>query len=57
MPHWRVPTTLTGRISLFLGLLAKATVTIEHANHLFEMKTTLVGDAIEELLADFTVRT
>jgi alpha/beta superfamily hydrolase len=35
----------------------KELVTIEHANHLFEMKTTLVGDAIEELLADFTVRT
>ena len=35
----------------------KELVTIEHANHLFETKTTLVGDAIEELLADFTVRT
>jgi uncharacterized protein len=35
----------------------KELATIEHANHLFEMKTTLVGDAIEELLADFTVRT
>ena len=35
----------------------KELVTIEHANHLFEMKTTLVGDAIEDLLADFTVRT
>ena len=35
----------------------KEMVTIEHANHLFETKTTLVGDAIEDLLADFTVRT
>jgi alpha/beta superfamily hydrolase len=35
----------------------KELVTIEHANHLFETKTTLVGDAVEELLADFTVRT
>lgn len=36
----------------------KELVTIEHANHLFEGKTALVGDAVEELLADFnTVRT
>ncbi len=35
----------------------KELVTIEHANHLFETKTTLVGDAIEDLLADFAVRT
>jgi alpha/beta superfamily hydrolase len=33
-------------------------VTIEDANHLFEGKTSLVGDAVEDLLADFnTVRT
>jgi hypothetical protein len=31
----------------------KELVTIEHANHLFETKTTLVGDAVEDLLADF----
>ena len=36
----------------------KELVTIEHADHLFEGKTTLVGEAVEELLADFnTVRT
>jgi len=36
----------------------KELVTIEHADHLFEGKTTLVGDAVEELLADFhTART
>ena len=27
-------------------------ITIEDANHLFEMKTSLVGDAVEGLLAD-----
>jgi uncharacterized protein len=33
-------------------------VTIEDANHLFEGKTSLVGEAVEDLLADFnTVRT
>jgi uncharacterized protein len=33
-------------------------VTIEDANHLFEGRTTLVGEAVEDLLADFnTVRT
>ena len=33
-------------------------VTIEDANHLFEGKTSMVGDAVEDLLADFnTVRT
>ena len=31
----------------------KELVTIEHANHLFEGKTTLVGEAVEDLLADF----
>jgi alpha/beta superfamily hydrolase len=36
----------------------KELVTIEHANHLFEGKTSLVGEAVEDLLADFnTVRT
>jgi len=36
----------------------KELVTIEDANHLFEGKTSLVGDAVEDLLADFnTVRT
>ncbi|OFW38934.1 MAG: hypothetical protein A3J29_21885 [Acidobacteria bacterium RIFCSPLOWO2_12_FULL_67_14b] len=35
----------------------KELVTIEHANHLFETKTTLVGDAVEDLLADFALRT
>jgi alpha/beta superfamily hydrolase len=30
----------------------KELITIEDANHLFEMKTTLVGDAVEGLLAD-----
>ena len=36
----------------------KEMVTIEHADHLFEGKTTLVGDAVEGLLADFhTART
>jgi len=36
----------------------KELVTIEHAVHLFEGKTTLVGDAVEGLLADFhTART
>lgn len=30
----------------------KELITIEEANHLFEMKTTLVGDAVEGLLAD-----
>ena len=35
----------------------KELVTIEHADHLFEGKTTMVGDAVEGLLADFnTVR-
>lgn len=35
----------------------KELVTIEHANHLFEGKTSLVGEAVEDLLADFnTVR-
>ena len=33
-------------------------VTIEDANHLFEGKTSMVGEAVEDLLADFnTVRT
>jgi len=31
----------------------KELATIEHANHLFEDKTTLVGDAVEGLLADW----
>src|ERR1044072_3704223 len=36
----------------------KELVTIEHANHLFEGQTTLAGEAVEALLADFnTVRT
>ena len=36
----------------------KELVTIEHANHLFEGKTSLVGEAVEDLLADFnTART
>jgi alpha/beta superfamily hydrolase len=36
----------------------KELVTIEDANHLFEGKTSMVGDAVEDLLADFnTVRT
>ena len=36
----------------------KELVTIEDANHLFEGKTSLVGDAVEDLLADFnTVKT
>jgi len=36
----------------------KELVTIEYANHLFEGKTSLVGEAVEDLLADFhTVRT
>jgi alpha/beta superfamily hydrolase len=36
----------------------KELVTIEHANHLFEGKTPLVAEAVEDLLADFnTVRT
>ena len=36
----------------------KELVTIEFANHLFEGKTSLVGEAVEELLADFnTVHT
>jgi alpha/beta superfamily hydrolase len=36
----------------------KELVTIEYANHLFEGKTPLVGEAVEDLLADFnTVRT
>ena len=30
----------------------KELITIEDANHLFEMKTSLVGDAVEGLLAD-----
>ena len=30
----------------------KEMITIEDANHLFEMKTSLVGDAVEGLLAD-----
>ena len=35
----------------------KELVTIEDANHLFEGKTSLVGEAVEDLLADFnTVR-
>lgn len=35
----------------------KELVTIEDANHLFEGKTTMVGEAVEDLLADFnTVR-
>ena len=36
----------------------KELVTIEDANHLFEGRTSMVGDAVEDLLADFnTVRT
>jgi len=36
----------------------KELVTIEDANHLFEGKTSMVGDAVEDLLADFnTVKT
>ncbi len=36
----------------------KELVTIEDANHLFEGKTSLVGEAVEDLLADFnTIRT
>ena len=36
----------------------KELVTIEFANHLFEGKTPLVGEAVEDLLADFnTIRT
>ncbi len=36
----------------------KELVTIEYADHLFEGKTPLVGEAVEDLLADFnTVRT
>jgi alpha/beta superfamily hydrolase len=36
----------------------KELVVIEDANHLFEGKTSMVGDAVEDLLADFnTVRT
>ena len=36
----------------------KELVTIEYANHLFEGKTPLVGEAVKDLLADFnTVRT
>jgi alpha/beta superfamily hydrolase len=36
----------------------KELVTIEDANHLFEGKTSLVGEAVEDLLADFnTVKT
>jgi alpha/beta superfamily hydrolase len=36
----------------------KELVTIEDANHLFEGKTSLVGEAVEDLLADFqTART
>ena len=31
----------------------KELVTIEDANHLFECKTSLVGEAVEDLLADF----
>ncbi len=31
----------------------KELVTIEYANHLFEGKTSLVGEAVEDLLADF----
>jgi len=30
----------------------KELITIEDANHLFEMKTSLVGDAVEGLLAE-----
>ncbi len=39
----------------FYGTLAepKELVIIEHANHLFEGRTTLVGDAVEGLLADW----
>src|SRR4030095_7993292 len=36
----------------------KELVTIEDANHLFEGKTSMVGEAVEDLLADFnTVKT
>ena len=39
----------------FYGTLAepKELVMIEHANHLFEGATTLVGDAVEGLVADW----
>ena len=39
----------------FYGTLAepRELATIEHANHLFEGKTALVGDAVEGLLADW----
>jgi uncharacterized protein len=35
----------------------KELVTIEFADHLFEGKTTMVGDAVEDLLADFNTAT
>ena len=35
----------------------KELVTIEDANHLFEGKTSLVGEAVEDLLADFNTAT
>ena len=41
----------------FYGTLAepRELTTIEHANHLFEGKTALVGDAVEGLLADWEI--
>jgi len=41
----------------FYGTLAepRELATIEHANHLFEGKTALVGDAVEGLLADWEI--
>lgn len=46
-----------GDVRKFYGTLAepRELTTIEHANHLFEGKTALVGDAVEGLLADWEV--
>lgn len=46
-----------GDVRKFYGTLQepRELTTIEHANHLFEGKTTLVGDAVESLLADWEV--
>lgn len=46
-----------GDVRRFYGTLQepRELTTIEHANHLFEGKTALVGDAVESLLADWEI--
>lgn len=55
MPHWRVPTTLTGRISLFLGLLAcgDARSTAELPT---QLEARMASEGVVRRAADLTFR-